>query len=66
MHVSICNSPSAHEKTCLPYSVAEEGDEDHLKQMNLLGLSVSHLKTLATQNMTMVMKTAMVTMMIGK
>ena len=28
MHVSICNSPSTHEKTCLPYSVAEKGDED--------------------------------------
>ena len=24
----MCNSPSTHEKTCLPYSVAEKGDED--------------------------------------
>ena len=28
VHVSLCNSPSTHEKTCLPYSVAEKGDED--------------------------------------
>ena len=28
VHVSICKSPSTHEKTCLPYSVAERGDED--------------------------------------
>ena len=28
VHVSICNSPSTHEKTCLPYSVAEKGNED--------------------------------------
>ena len=26
--VSICNSPSTHEKTCLPDSVAERGNED--------------------------------------
>ena len=28
VHVSICNSQSTHEKTCLPYSVAEKGSED--------------------------------------
>ena len=28
VHVSLCHSPSTHEKTCLPYSVAEKGDED--------------------------------------
>ena len=28
VHVSLCHSPSTHEKTCLPYSVAEKGYED--------------------------------------
>ena len=28
VHVGICNIPSTHKKTCLPYSVAEKGNED--------------------------------------